>query len=50
MSLLDLILILILVAWLGGWGLHVGGDLIHVLLALLLVGIIVRVFTGRRIG
>lgn len=45
MGLLDLIIIILIISWLGGFALHFGGGLIH----LLLVGAIV-VFIARLLG
>lgn len=42
MSALDIILIILLVAWLGGFGFQIGGNLIHLLLVVALVVLIAR--------
>ncbi len=44
MGLLDIILAVLVISWLGGFALHVGGDLIHALLVVALVVFIVRLF------
>ncbi len=36
--------------WLLGFSIHIGGSLIHLLLVLALIGIVYNLFTGRRIG
>ena len=42
MGLLDIVLIVILISWLGGFALHIGGGLIHLLLILALIVFIAR--------
>ncbi len=42
MGLLDIILILLVVSWLGGFSLHLGGDLIHLLLVIAIIVFFVR--------
>lgn len=42
MSVLDIILIILLVSWLGGFGLHIGGNLIHALLVVALIVLVLR--------
>jgi hypothetical protein len=49
MSLLDIIILLLVVSWLGGYSIHVGGGLIHVLLVIALVMFIFRLAGGRRV-
>jgi len=49
MSLIDVIILLILLSWLGGFAVHVGGGLIHLLLVIALVMFIVRLARGRRL-
>ena len=48
MDLLWLVVIVLLILWLGGFALHVGGGLVHLLLVIALVVIIYRLVTGRR--
>ena len=43
------IVVLLLVLWLLGFGLHVAGGLIHALLVIALVIIVLRLLTGRRV-
>jgi hypothetical protein len=42
MGLLDIIVILLLISWLGGFSLHIGGGLIHILLVIALIVFIIR--------
>ena len=37
-----------LLLWLLGWGFHVAGSLIHLILVIALVVLLVEVITGRR--
>ena len=41
---------ILLVLWLLGFSIHIGGSLIHLLLVLALIGIVYNLFTGRTIG
>jgi hypothetical protein len=50
MSLLDIIILILIISWLGGFSMHVGGGLVHLLLVIALVVFIVRLLQGRRIG
>ncbi|NCO75018.1 MAG: lmo0937 family membrane protein [Cyanobacteria bacterium] len=40
----------LLILWLLGFSIHIGGGLIHLLLVLALIGIVYNLFIGRRIG
>ena len=42
------IAVILVVLWLLGFGLHVGGGLIHLLLVIAVIVIIFRVISGRR--
>ncbi len=42
MGLLDIIIILLVISWLGGFSLHVGGGLIHLLLVIAVVVLFAR--------
>jgi Family of unknown function (DUF5670) len=42
------ILVILLVLWLLGFSLHVGGGLIHLLLVVALVVFVINLLTGRR--
>jgi hypothetical protein len=39
---------ILLVLWLLGWGFHVAGSLIHLLLVVALAIVVVNLLTGRR--
>lgn len=43
MGLLDIIIIILVVSWLGGFAMHVGGGLIHLLLVIALIVLVARV-------
>jgi hypothetical protein len=49
MSLLDIVILLVLLSWLGGFSLHVGGGLIHLLIVIALIMVIFRVASGRKV-
>lgn len=42
MGLLDIIVVLLVISWLGGFSLHIGGGLIHLLLAIALIVFVLR--------
>jgi Family of unknown function (DUF5670) len=42
------ILVILLVLWLLGFGFHVAGSLIHLLLVIALVVLVIQLVTGRR--
>jgi hypothetical protein len=42
MGLLDIIIILLVISWLGGFSLHIGGGLIHLLLVIAVVVLVAR--------
>jgi hypothetical protein len=42
MGILDIIIVILLLAWLGGFSLHVGGSLIHLLLVIALIVLVAR--------
>jgi hypothetical protein len=44
-----LIIIVLIILWLGGFALHVGGGLIHILIVIALILLIVRLVSGRRV-
>lgn len=48
-NLLWLIIIVLIVLWLGGFALQVGGGLIHILLVIALILLIYRLATGRKV-
>jgi len=49
MNLLWLIVIVIVIMWLAGFTLNIGGGLIHLLLVIALILVIVRLATGRKV-
>jgi hypothetical protein len=42
------ILVIVLILWLLGFSLHVGGGLIHLLLVVALIVLVLNLITGRR--
>jgi hypothetical protein len=42
MGLIDIIIILLVLGWLGGFSLHIGGGLIHILLVIVVVIVVAR--------
>ena len=42
MGLLDIIIIILVISWLGGFSLHLGGDLIHLILVIALIVLVAR--------
>jgi uncharacterized protein DUF5670 len=42
------ILVILLVLWLLGFGFHVAGSLIHLLLVIALIVLVIQLVTGRR--
>ncbi len=48
MGILEFILIILLISWLGGFALNVGGGLIHLLIVLFLVGLVYRALVQPR--
>ena len=42
------ILVVLLILWLLGFGLHIGGGLIHLLLVVALVVLVINLVSGRR--
>lgn len=47
MSILDIVLIVVILAWLGGFSLHIAGSLIHLLLVLALIILIARLLRKK---
>jgi hypothetical protein len=39
---------ILLILWLLGWGFHVAGNLIHLLLVIALIVLVINLVTGRR--
>lgn len=48
MSVLDIMLVILVIAWLGGFSLHIGGGLIHLLLVTAVIILVAR-FLGVRV-
>ena len=48
MQLLDILILLIILSWVGGFSLHFGGGLIHLLLVIALVLLVVRLIPGTK--
>jgi hypothetical protein len=42
MGILDIIIVLLIVGWLGGFAFHIGGGLIHLLLVVAVIILVVR--------
>jgi len=42
MGLLDIIVILLIILWLGGFSFHIGGGLVHLLLVIAIIVLVVR--------
>ncbi len=47
MGILDIIIILLVISWLGGFSLHVGGGIIHLLLVIAVIILVVRLLGGN---
>lgn len=45
MGLIDIIIVILLISWIGGFSLHLGGSLIHTLLVIAVI-----VFVARLLG
>jgi hypothetical protein len=43
------IVAILLVMWLLGFGFHIGGGLVHLLLVIAVIVVIFNLFTGRRV-
>lgn len=48
MGILDFIILLLVISWLGGFALNVGGGIIHLLLVIALVVLVMRLLGIRR--
>lgn len=42
------IFVILLILWLLGWGFHIAGGLIHLLLVIAVIVLIINLVTGRR--
>lgn len=47
-NLLWIIIVVLVILWLGGFTMHVGGGLIHLLLVIAVIVLLFQLFTGRR--
>ena len=47
-NLLWAIIVILVILWLAGFAMHVGGSLIHVLLVIAVIVLIFQIITGRR--
>ena len=49
MGLLDIIILILVLSWIGGFAVHVGGGLIHLLLVIALITLVVRIVRGGKV-
>lgn len=42
MSILDILIVILVISWLGGFSLHIGGGLIHLILVIALIVLVAR--------
>jgi len=49
LGILDFIILLLVISWLGGFALHVGGGLIHLVLVVAVIVLVVRLLQGRGV-
>lgn len=47
-NLLWIIIVILVILWLGGFVMHLGGSLIHLLLVVAVIVLLFQLFTGRR--
>jgi len=47
MSLLDIIILVLVVSWLGGFSLKIGGELVHLLLVIAVIVFVARILGVR---
>lgn len=50
MSLIDILIVFLLLSWVGGFSMHVGGGLVHLLLVVALVMFVFRLIGGGSGG
>ncbi|MDP9191345.1 MAG: lmo0937 family membrane protein [Acidobacteriota bacterium] len=48
-NLLWIIIIVLIILWLGGFALNLGGGLIHILIVIALILVVYRLATGRKV-
>jgi hypothetical protein len=46
MGILDIIIIILVISWLGGFSLHIGGGLIHLILVIAVIVLVIRLLGG----
>lgn len=44
-----IIILILIVLWLGGFSMNIGGGLIHILIVIALILLIIRLATGRKV-
>ncbi|HEY0158610.1 MAG TPA: lmo0937 family membrane protein [Thermoanaerobaculia bacterium] len=44
-----IIIVILIILWLGGFSMNIGGGLIHILIVIALILLIVRLATGRKV-
>jgi len=49
MTLLDILIIILVLSWIGGFAVHVGGGLIHLLLLIAIIMLVVRLARGGKV-
>jgi hypothetical protein len=49
MGLLDIIILILILSWVGGFAVHVGGGLIHLLLVIAVIMLIFRLARGGKV-
>ena len=49
MTILDIIILVLILSWIGGFSLSIGGGFIHLLLAIAVVVLIFRLLRGTKI-
>jgi uncharacterized protein DUF5670 len=47
-NLLWIIIVVLVILWLGGFAMNIGGSLIHLLLVIAVIVLLFQIFTGRR--
>lgn len=47
-NLLWIVIVILLLLWLGGFAMHLGGGLIHILLVIAIIVLVFQLITGRR--
>jgi hypothetical protein len=48
-NMLWIIIVILIILWLGGFSMNIGGGLIHILIVIALILLIVRLATGRKV-